>query len=48
MPGLTTLEIADVNHHTIMMVRRGAEQVAIVIKRANARATGDSGSSATS
>lgn len=34
MPGLTALEIADVNHYTIVMSRRGAEQVAAVVRRA--------------
>src|SRR5690606_8567858 len=37
MPGLTTLEIADVNHYTIVMARRGAEQVAVVVESALAR-----------
>lgn len=48
MPGLATLEIADVNHYTIVMARRGAEQVAAVVGRAIARTTGDSSRSATS
>lgn len=32
MPGLTTGEVADVNHYTIVMARRGAEAVAAVVR----------------
>ena len=39
MPSLTTLEIADVNHYTIVMARRGAEQVAAAVGSAVARTT---------
>ena len=32
MPGLTTNEVADVNHYTIVMARRGAEAVAAIVR----------------
>lgn len=34
MPGLTTHDIADVNHYTIVMGQRGAEEVAAVVRSA--------------
>jgi lipase len=46
MPGLTTYDIADVNHYTIVMARRGADEVAAVIRSAMARMARDSSRSA--
>ena len=46
MPHLSTHEIADVNHYTIVMARRGADEVAAVARRAVARMAGDPSRSA--
>jgi pimeloyl-ACP methyl ester carboxylesterase len=48
MPRLTTHEIADVNHYTIVMARRGADDVAAIIRSAVARTANDSSRSAAS
>ena len=47
MPNLTTHDIADVNHYTIVMARRGAEEVLAVVRDAQSRVAAETGLRAT-